>query len=118
MRVQAKNGEGDSDWSDPSDAARTNAVDIPIPPGLVVTLHLSNDEPLEDEVRSTLVTATVSPVSPVAFTVTVSADPGGAGDRRRLHAEHEPGAELRRQRDREHRDGDDPAGCRQRPRAA
>ena len=75
VRVQAKNGEGDSDWSDPSDAARTNAVDIPIPPGLEVTLHLSDDELLEDSGRSTLVTATVSPASPVAFTVTISATP-------------------------------------------
>ena len=75
VRVQAKNGEGDSDWSDPSDAARTNAVDIPIPPGLEVTLHLSDDALLEDSGRSTLVTATVSPASPVAFTVTISATP-------------------------------------------
>ena len=75
VRVQAKNGEGDSVWSDASDAVRTNAVDIPIPEGLEVTLHLSNDEPLEDEVRSTFVTATVSPASPVAFTVTISASP-------------------------------------------
>ncbi len=75
VRVQAKNGEGDSVWSDASDAVRTNAVDIPIPEGLEVTLHLSNDEPLEDEVRSTFVTATVSPASPVAFTVTISATP-------------------------------------------
>ena len=75
VRVQAENGEGDSDWSDPSDAVRTNAVDIPIPPGLEVTLHLSDDALLEDDGRATLVTATVSPASPVAFTVTISADP-------------------------------------------
>ena len=36
--------------------------------------------------------------------------PGGAGDRGRLQAELEPGAELRRERDREHRDGEDQAG--------
>ena len=45
-----------------------------IPPGLEVTLHLSNDEPLEHRGWIT-VTATVSPASPVPFTVTVSADP-------------------------------------------
>ena len=75
VRVQAENGEGDSDWSDPSDAVRTNAVDIPIPPGLEVTLHLSDDALLEDDERATLVTATVSPASPVPFTVTISATP-------------------------------------------
>ena len=76
VRVQAKNGEGDSDWSDASDAARTNAVDIPIPPGLVVTLHLSDEDGsvLENHGWVT-VTATASPASPVPFTVTVSADP-------------------------------------------
>ena len=40
---------------------------------------------------------------------------GGPGDGRRLRAEHEPGAELRRERDREQRDGDDRAGRRRRP---
>ena len=76
VRVQAKNGEGDSDWSDASDAARTNAVDIPIPPGLVVTLHLSEEDGsvLENHGWVT-VTATASLASPVPFTVTVSADP-------------------------------------------
>ena len=74
VRVRAKNGETDSDWSDPSDAVHTNAVDIPIPPGLEVTLHLSHDEPLENAGWIT-VTATASPASPVPFTVTVSADP-------------------------------------------
>ena len=74
VRVQAENGEGDSDWSDPSDAVNTNAVDIPIPPGLVVTLHLSDDSVVEDTQRAT-VTATASPASPVPFTVTVSATP-------------------------------------------
>ncbi len=44
-----------------------------IPPGLEVTLQLSADAVLEgDRVR---VTATVSPASPVAFTVTISATP-------------------------------------------
>ena len=76
MRVQAKNGEGNSDWSDPSDAARTNAVDIPIPPGLEVTLHLSDEDGsvLENHGWVT-VTATASPASPVPFTVTISAAP-------------------------------------------
>ena len=76
VRVRAKNGETDSDWSDASDAVRTNAVDIPIPPGLVVTLHLSDEDGsvLENHGRVT-VTATASPASPVPFTVTVSADP-------------------------------------------
>ena len=35
---------------------------------------------------------------------------GGPGDGRRLRAEYEPGAALCRERDREHRDGDDQAG--------
>ena len=76
VRVQAKNGEGNSDWSDPSDAARTNAVDIPIPPGLEVTLHLSDEDGsvLENHGWVT-VTATASPASPVPFTVTISAAP-------------------------------------------
>ena len=47
---------------------------LTIPPGLDVTLHLSDDEPLENAGWVT-VTATVSPVSPVAFTVTISATP-------------------------------------------
>ena len=42
---------------------------------------------------------------------------GGPGDGRRLRAEREPGAELCRERDREHRDGDHRAGRRWRPRA-
>ena len=44
------------------------------PPGPEVTLHLSDDEPLEDLLAVT-VTATVSPASPVAFTVEISASP-------------------------------------------
>ena len=119
VRVRASNGEQLSDWSDASDAVRTNAVDIPIPPGLVVTLHLSDEDgSVLENAGWVTVTATASPASPVPFTVTVSARPGGAGDRGRLQAEHEPGAELRRERDREHRDGDDQAGRRRRPRAA
>ena len=47
---------------------------LAIPPGLAVTLHLSDDEILEDTQRAT-VTATVAPASPVPFTVTVSAAP-------------------------------------------
>ena len=76
VRVQAENGEGDSDWSDPSDAVRTNAVDIPIPPGLVVTLHLSDDDgSVLESHRWVTVTATATLALPVPFTVTVSADP-------------------------------------------
>ena len=73
-RVRAENGDTDSDWSDASDAVSTNAVDIPIPPGLEVTLHLSEVAVLEDATPVT-VTATVSPASPVAFTVEISASP-------------------------------------------
>ena len=47
---------------------------VVIPPGLEVTLHLSDDEPTEDGVTVT-VTATASPASPVAFTVEISASP-------------------------------------------
>ena len=47
---------------------------VVIPPGLEVTLHLSDDEPLEDLLAVT-VTATASPASPVAFTVEISASP-------------------------------------------
>ena len=70
VRVRAENGETDSDWSDPSDAVRTNA-EAGLP---TVTLHLSDDEPLEDLLAVT-VTATASPASPVAFTVEISASP-------------------------------------------
>ena len=47
---------------------------VEIPPGLEVTLHLSDNEPLEDLLAVT-VTATASPASPVAFTVEISASP-------------------------------------------
>ena len=47
---------------------------VVIPPGLEVTLHLSDDEPLEDLLAVT-VTATASPASPVAFTVEISGSP-------------------------------------------
>ena len=47
---------------------------VVIPPGLEVTLHLSDDEPLEDLLAVT-VTATASPATPVAFTVEISASP-------------------------------------------
>ena len=67
-RVRAANDEAFSDWSDASDAVSTNAD------ASVVTLHLSNDEPLENA-GWVAVTATVSPASPVPFTVTVSATP-------------------------------------------
>ena len=76
VRVQAKNGEGDSVWSDASDAVRTNAVDRPIPPELEVTLHLSDEDgSVLENAGWVTVTATASPASPVPFTVTVSADP-------------------------------------------
>ena len=63
-RVQAVNGETDSEWSDPSDAVSTNAEP------LEVTLHLSGED-----AGAVTVTATVSPASATAFTVTVSASP-------------------------------------------
>ena len=47
---------------------------VVIPPGLDVTLHLSNDAVLEDATPIT-VTATASPASPVPFTVEISASP-------------------------------------------
>ena len=47
---------------------------VPIPPGLEVTLQLSDDGDLENASPVT-VTATVSPASPGAFTVTISATP-------------------------------------------
>ena len=47
---------------------------VVIPTGLEVTLHLSDNEPLEDLLAVT-VTATASPASPVAFTVEISASP-------------------------------------------
>ena len=47
---------------------------VVIPPGLEVTLHLSDDAPFEDLLAVT-VTATASPASPVAFTVEISASP-------------------------------------------
>ena len=72
VQVRAQNGETDSDWSDASDAVRTN-TDASDPP-VVVTLHLDDDRLNEDLQRAT-VTATVAPASPVAFTVTISASP-------------------------------------------
>ena len=74
VQVRALNGDTPSDWSDPSDAVRTNLAELSIPPGLEVTLHLSDNEPFEDTGRPT-VTASVSPASPVAFTVEISASP-------------------------------------------
>ena len=47
---------------------------VVIPPGLEVTLHLSDNEPHED-LLAVAVTATASPASPVAFTVEISASP-------------------------------------------
>ena len=63
-------------WNTNSRAAaiRVNGRAVVIPPGLEVTLHLSDVEPLEDTERVT-VTATTSPASPVAFTVEISASP-------------------------------------------
>ena len=72
VRVRAINGETPSAFSDPSDAVSTNAP-VAIPPGLEVTLQLSDDFPIEGS-RVT-VTATASPASPVAFTVAISATP-------------------------------------------
>ena len=72
LRVRALNGETPSAWSDPSDAVSTNAP-VAIPPGLEVTLQLSDDATLET--TPVTVTATVSPASPVAFTVAISATP-------------------------------------------
>ena len=65
VQVRALNGDTPSDWSDPSDLVRIK---------LEVTLHLSDDAVLEDATPIT-VTATVSPASPVAFTVEISASP-------------------------------------------
>ncbi len=74
VQVRALNGETPSAFSDPSDAVRTNAPPATIPPGLEVTLQLSHDRILEFPSPVT-VTATVSPASPVAFTVAISATP-------------------------------------------
>ena len=109
VQVRAKNGETDSDWSDPSDAVRTSAVDMPIPPGLEVTLHLSADEPLENAGMDPGDGDGVARLARGLHGDGVG-EPRGAGYRRRLQAELEPGAELRRGRDREHRGGEDRAG--------
>ena len=64
-----------SDWSDPSDAVSTDAEPI-IPPGLEVTVHLSDaDGEVAEDAGPVTVSATVSPASATAFTVTVSASP-------------------------------------------
>ena len=55
-------------------ALPTTAQAQEIPPGLEVTLHLSDDAVLEDATPIT-VTATASPASPVPFTVEISASP-------------------------------------------
>ena len=91
-----------------------------------VTLALSAGSIGEDGGVST-VTATVSPASAAAFTVTVAAaavapavaaenatdstgwPPMDAADKT-VPPEHQPCPELRRERDREHRDGDDHGG--------
>ena len=74
VRVQAVNGETDSDWSDPSDAVRTNAEGgTPTP---TVTLRLSDaDGEVSEDAGAVTVRAAVSPASATAFTVTVSASP-------------------------------------------
>ena len=72
VRVQALNGETPSAWSDASDAVSTNAP-ATIPVGPEVTLQLSDDKVFEN--GQVTVTATVSPASPVAFTVAISATP-------------------------------------------
>ena len=56
------------------DGSRTTDEMVVIPPGLEVTLQLSDDTVLENATPVT-VTATVSPASPAAFTVTISATP-------------------------------------------
>ena len=68
-------------WSFPFTTTRlrfriSGTADTPIPPGLDVTLHLSDEDGsvLENHGWVT-VTATASPAPPVPFTVTVSADP-------------------------------------------
>ena len=59
-----------------SDDGRSRALTARVTPtgDAVVTLHLSDNEPLEDLLAVT-VTATVSPATPVAFTVEISASP-------------------------------------------
>ena len=72
VRVRAENGETDSDWSDPSDAVRTNAEGGPP----TVTLRLSDaDGEVSEDAGAVRVRAAVSPASATAFTVTVSASP-------------------------------------------
>ena len=54
-------------------AVVNSSTQVAIPPGLEVTLQLSDDANLEGD--TVTVTATVSPASPVAFTVAISATP-------------------------------------------
>ena len=62
-------------WSENTDTfVKLEVRGTAIPPGPDVTLHLSDNEPLEDTERVT-VTATVSPATPEAFTVEISASP-------------------------------------------
>ena len=65
--------DSDLDWSG-KDYVIARLREIPIPPGLEVTLDLSEDRPFEDTGRVT-VTAMASPASPEAFTVEISASP-------------------------------------------
>ena len=70
VEVRALNGEIPSAYSNNSDAVSTNVEPVEPPE---VTLLLSDDSTLE--LAPVTVTATVSPASPVAFTVTISATP-------------------------------------------
>ena len=46
VQVRAKNGEADSDWSDPSDAVRTNAEETPEPDAPTITAVAVTSTPL------------------------------------------------------------------------
>ena len=65
--------DSDLDWSG-ENYVIARLREIPIPPGLEVTLDLSEDRPFEDTGQVT-VTAMASPATPVAFTVEISASP-------------------------------------------
>ena len=70
---QVRTYNSSSSASDPSDEATATPRSAAVIPPLEVTLQLSDDKVFEN--GQVTVMATVSPVSPVAFTVTISATP-------------------------------------------
>ena len=72
VRVRAKNGETDSDWSDASDAVSTNAAT----PGTMPTLSIADAEATEGDDVSFTVTLSAAAAAEVTATWTASIETG------------------------------------------